>query len=225
MEDRHLPEIDGNLRKHMIRVPQVIDQVSGIRIFGKLIKSLVFTTDIAIIRNCNASAVIAVYPFTPQPIITHSIINCSDVPVFCGVGGGTTTGKRVTNLAEDAEFQGAVGVVLNAPTPNETIQYLKQRVDIPIVITVVSDKTDIEQRLEAGADILNISGAANTADIVHHIRNQFPKVPIIATGGPTDETILRTIDAGANAITYTPPSNGEIFKRMMNRYRGEENII
>ena len=225
MENRYLPEFDGNLRKHMIRVPQVIEQVSGIRIFGKLIKSIVFTTDVAIIRNCNASAVIAVYPFTPQPIITHSIINCSDVPVFCGVGGGTTTGKRVTNLAEDAEFQGAVGVVLNAPTPNDTIQYLRQRIDIPIVITVVSDKTDIEQRLIAGADILNVSGAACTVDIVTKIRKQYPKVPIIATGGPTEKSIMQTIEAGANAITFTPPSTGEIFKDMMNKYRTDDFII
>ena len=56
------PEIDGILRRHMIRVPKEIDAVSGIRIFGKLIKSIVFTTDVAIIRNCNANAVIAVYP-------------------------------------------------------------------------------------------------------------------------------------------------------------------
>jgi Dihydrodipicolinate synthase/N-acetylneuraminate lyase len=225
MEPQYIPEIEGNLRKHMIRVPKVIDQVSGIRIFGKLIKSLVFTTDIAIIRNCNANAVIAVYPFTPQPIITHSIINCSDVPVFCGVGGGTTTGKRVTNLAEDAEFQGAMGVVVNAPTPNETLQYLSKKVEIPIVITVASEKTDIAMRLESGATILNVSGAGKTVEIVRKIRREFPEVPIIATGGPTDETILRTIEAGANAITYTPPSNGEIFKHKMNKYRNEEDII
>lgn len=225
MEEKHLPEIDGNLRKHMVRVPGVIEQASGIRIFGKLIKSLVFTTDVAIIRNCNANAVIAVYPFTPQPIITHSIISCSDVPVFCGVGGGTTTGPRVLNLAEDAEFQGAVGVVLNAPTPNETIQYLKEKIDIPVVITVVSEKTDIEARINAGADILNVSGAANTVNIVKNIRKQFPKIPIIATGGATEESILKTIEAGANAITYTPPTNGEIFKSLMNKYRSEEHII
>lgn len=225
MEKRYIPEIEGTLRKHMVRVPKVIDEVSGIRIFGKLIKSLVFTTDVAIIRNCNANAVIAVYPFTPQPIITHSIISCSDVPVFCGVGGGTTTGKRVVNIAEDAEFQGAVGVVLNAPTPNETIEHLRAKIDIPIVITVVSEKTDIEKRLESGADIINVSGAGKTTEIVRRIRSQFPTVPIIATGGPTDESILRTIEAGANAITYTPPSNGEIFKDMMNRYRGEKSII
>jgi 2-keto-3-deoxy-6-phosphogluconate aldolase len=225
MEAKHLPEFDGILRKHMIRVPKVIDQVNGIRIFGKLIKSLVFTTDVAIIRNCNANAVIAVYPFTPQPIITHSIINCSDVPVFCGVGGGTTTGKRVTNIAEDAEFQGAMGVVLNAPTPNETIQYLRQKIDIPIVITVVSDQTNIKERLEAGANILNVSGAGNTIEIVTRIRDEYPEVPIIATGGPTEESILRTIEAGANAITYTPPSSGEIFKRLMNKYRAEDDII
>ncbi|WP_330392601.1 hydrolase [Anaerocolumna jejuensis] len=209
----------------MVRVPKVIEQASGIRIFGKLIKSLVFTTDIAIIRNCNANAVIAVYPFTPQPIITHAIINCSDVPVFCGVGGGTTKGSRVLNLAEDAEFQGAVGVVLNAPTPNETILYLKERIDIPIVITVVSEKTDIRARIEAGADILNVSGAGKTTDMVKQIREEFPWIPIIATGGPTEESILKTIEAGANAITYTPPSNGEIFKKLMNKYREEDSII
>lgn len=225
MEEKFQPEIDGNLRKHMVRVPKVIDQASGIRIFGKLIKSLVFTTDVAIIRNCNANAVIAVYPFTPQPIITHAIISCSDVPVFCGVGGGTTKGARVLNLAEDAEFQGAVGVVLNAPTPNETIQYLKERIDIPIVITVVSEKTDIRARVEAGADILNVSGAGNTISIVKQIREEFPYLPIIATGGPTEESIIKTIEAGANAITYTPPTNGEIFKKLMNKYRDEDSII
>ncbi|WP_066715511.1 hydrolase [Clostridium sp. Marseille-P299] len=220
-----VPEIDGNLRKHMVRVPAAINQVSGIRIFGKLIQSIVFSTDVAIIRNCNANAVIAVYPFTPQPIITHSIISCSDVPVFCGVGGGTTTGKRVIGLAEDAEFQGAMGIVLNAPTPNETIRRLRDKIDIPIVITVISERTDIEERLKAGADILNVSGASNTIEIVKSIRKKFPSVPIIATGGPTEESILRTIEAGANAITFTPPTSGEIFKGMMNKYRQEEDIL
>ena len=225
MGEQFIPEIEGNLRKHMIRVPKVIDQVSGIRIFGKLIKSLIFTTDVATIRNCNANAVIAVYPFTPQPIITHSIINCSDVPVFCGVGGGTTTGKRVCNLAEDAEFQGAMAVVVNAPTPNETIAYLRDKIEIPIVITVAGEQTDIGKRLEAGASILNVSGGIHTAALVRKIREDYPYVPIIATGGPTDETILKTIEAGANAITYTPPTTGEIFRDMMVKYRRTEHII
>ena len=219
MGNKQIPEIDGILRRHMIRVPKEIEDASGIRIFGKLIKSIVFTTDIAIIRNCNANAVIAVYPFTPQPIISHSIINCSDVPVFCGVGGGTTTGKRVVNLAEHAEFQGAVGVVLNAPTPNDTIKYLLDKIDIPIVITVVSEDTDIAKRLESGVSIINVSGANKTAAIVRRIREQFPTVPIMATGGPTPNSILETIEAGANAITYTPPTSGSIFKDLMNKYR------
>lgn len=221
----YIPEIEGNLRRHMIKLPQVIYKASGIRIFGKLIRSLVFTTDVAIIKNCNADAVIAVYPFTPQPVITHSIIMASDVPVFCGVGGGTTTGKRVVNLAMDAEFQGAIGVVVNAPTSNETLIRIKDKIDIPIVVTVVSDKTDIKARLEAGASILNVSGASKTADIVKKIRDSFPHVPIIATGGPDEETILRTIEAGANAVTYTPPTTGEIFKALMNKYRMSDDII
>jgi 2-keto-3-deoxy-6-phosphogluconate aldolase len=219
MSNNYIPEIQGNLRKHMVRVPEVINNASGIRIFGKLIKSLLFTTDVALIKNCNANAVMAVYPFTPQPIITHSLIIASDVPIFCGVGGGTTMGKRVVNLAMDAEFQGAIGVVVNAPTPNDTIKKLNERIDIPVVITVASEDTDIAGRLDAGAAILNISCAAETANVVRDIHGKFPHVPIIATGGPTDESIEQTIEAGANAITYTPPSSAQIFRELMEKYR------
>ena len=183
------------------------------------IKSLAFTTDVAIIRNINTDAIIAVYPFTPQPAITKAIMTAADMPVFVGVGGGVTKGARVIDLARDAEFVGAFGVVLNAPTENETIRQLKQILDIPVVITVVSEHTDIAGRIAAGADIINVSGAAKTAQIVKKIRETYPDIPIIATGGPTEESIEATIAAGANAITYTPPSNGELFAISMRKYR------
>ena len=90
----------------------------------------------------------------------------ADVPVFCRVGGRPDHRKRVVNLALDAEFEGAIGVVLNAPTSNETLRAVRKIIDIPIVVTVVSENTDIQARLDAGATIINVSGAAKTADIV-----------------------------------------------------------
>jgi len=219
MSQKDFPEYTGDLRSHMIMIPEVINSCSGIRIFGKLIKSIVFSTDVAVIRNINADAVIAVYPFTPQPIITHSLMLASDSPVFCGVGGGTTTGQRVVHLASDAEFQGAIGVVVNAPTLNSTVAAIKEVVDIPIVVTVVSENEDISKRLEAGASILNVSAAAKTPELVKILRQRHSDVPIIATGGPTNESIAATIEAGANAISWTPPTPGELFKGMMEKYR------
>src|SRR5690606_41399034 len=108
------------------------------------------STDVAIIRNTNANAIIAVYPFTPQPVISHALILAADKPIFCGVGGGITTGDRSIELAIDAEFQGALGVVLNKPTPNDMIKQLKHKIDIPVVVTIVSDKEDINGRISAG---------------------------------------------------------------------------
>ena len=221
---KYVPEYRGQLRDHCIEIPRCITQASGIRIFGRRIKSLVFTTDIAIIRNINADAVIAVYPFTPQPAITHAILTGADMPVFSGVGGGITKGARVVSLAMDAEALGATGVVVNAPTSNDSIRRLKEVIDIPVVVTVARMDTDIAARLEAGADILNVSSAQNTPELVARIRRDFPKVPIIATGGPTEETIRQTIAAGANAITYTPPTCAELFKELMIRYRGENKL-
>ncbi|MGL5675495.1 MAG: hydrolase [Cellulosilyticaceae bacterium] len=216
---KFVPEITGNLRRNFVNVPQEISDCSGIRIFGKRIKSFLFTTDVAIIKNTNADAVIAVYPFTPHPAITQALLSVSDIPVVCGVGGGITHGTRSANIALHAEFQGAIGVVLNAPTTLETISYVKEHIDIPVIITVVSEHTDIEEKIQAGVDIVNVSGGSKTATIVRKIRERYPKLPIIATGGPTRESILETIRAGANSITYTPPSNHELFKSRMIEYR------
>lgn len=219
MEEKFVPEIHGELRKFRLSVPKAIDEASGMIILGRKIKSVVFSTDVSIIRNTNADAVIAVYPFTPQPVITQAVMMAAETPVFVGVGGGLTKGSRVIELGMHAEHQGALGVVVNAPTSNETIRALSQVIDIPIIVTVVSENCDIQSRLDAGAQILNVSGGAKTADIVRKIRQQFPQVPILATGGPTEESMAATVAAGANAISWTPPSNGEVFKDIMQAYR------
>lgn len=213
------PIIDSKLR-HIVKVPECIYNVSGINVNGKRIKSLVFSTDVAVIANCNADAVIAVYPFTPTLQITKSIIEVAQKPVFAGVGGGTTYGPRVHKIALDAELNGATAVVLNAPTKTEFIQELSSILDIPIVLTIVSLDEKLEERmLYSGANIINVSGGKRTPEIVRALRQIDKDFPIIATGGPTEETIHEVILAGANAVTYTPPTNGEIFKDMMEKYR------
>ena len=217
-----MPKITTDLRKDIVKVPKVIREASGIQIFGKQIRSIIFTTDIAIIRNTNADAVIAVYPFTPHPAITKAIIEAADIPVFSGVGGGLTQGFRSSYMSMFAEAQGSIGVVLNGPTPLKTVEQVCKVVDIPVISTVTSKYTEIDAKLEAGVKVINISAGKDTADTVAFFRKKYPKLPIIATGGPTDESILETIEAGANAITYTPPSNGELFSKKMEHYRDME---
>lgn len=218
---RPRPGLASELRKNSIMVPDEIYQCSGINIMGTRIKSVIFTTDVAIIANNNAQAVLCVYPFTPQLNITTAIINMARCPVFVGVGGGTTSGQRSIGLALQAELLGAYGVVVNAPMPNEMIRELKSAVDIPVIATVSSITDDYAGKRSAGADILNISGGPRTAELVRTIRRQMGEdYPLMATGGPTPQSILDTIEAGANTITYTPPSSGDIFHGLMAKYRG-----
>lgn len=224
MGEEFIPNITTELRKDIVRVPEVINEASGIIIFGKKIRSIIFTTDIAIIRNTNANAVIAVYPFTPHPAITKSIIEAADIPVFSGVGGGLTHGTRANYMSLFAEAQGSIGVVLNGPTPIETIRAVCKVVDIPVVSTVTSQYTPIDEKIQAGIKIINISASKKTPEVVRHFRNLYPELPIIATGGPTDESIRAVIEAGANAITYTPPSNGKLFSKKMEIYREKERL-
>ena len=220
--EKKIPHVKTKLRSHhIVTMPDEIYAASGIVIMGRRIKSLIFSTDIAIIRNCNADAVLAVYPFTPQQIIADAIVSTSSLPVFCGVGGGTTTGARVVMLAKDAEAFGAMAVVVNAPTTNDVIAQIADIIDIPIVVTVLDENTDIDARLEAGATIFNVSAAARTPEVVRILRERYPDLPIIATGGPSQESIRETVAAGANAISFTPPTAEELFHGLMTRYRNE----
>lgn len=224
MDKKELTRIEGKLRSKYLEMPKEIYKAKGLVIMGRRIKSVIFTTDIAIIRSCNADAVLAVYPFTPQQIISQSIINVAPMPVFVGVGGGITNGVRSAMIAKDAEGDGAWGVVVNAPVTNENIEMIANMVDIPVIATVIHESVDVQARLDAGVSILNVSAAARTPQVVRKIREKFPKVPIIATGGPTADSILATIEAGAECISYTPPSTAEIFADIMKSYREEEDV-
>ena len=220
--EKKIPHVKTKLRSHhIVTMPDEIYAASGIVIMGRRIKSLIFSTDIAIIRNCNADAVLAVYPFKPQQIIADAIVSTSSLPGFCGVGGGTTTGARGVMLAKDAEAFGAMAVVVNAPTTNDVIAQIADIIDIPIVVTVLDENTDIDARLEAGATIFNVSAAARTPEVVRILRERYPDLPIIATGGPSQESIRETVAAGANAISFTPPTAEELFHGLMTRYRNE----
>ena len=221
-KEKIVPSVQSSLRHNILNMPREIYKASGIVINGRRLKSFVFTTDLAIIRNCDADAVFAVYPFTPQQAISDAIIKCSYIPVFCGVGGGTTKGVRTLTLAKDVEAQGAMGVILNAPVSNDNLFAVAKVIDIPVIITVTSKETNIQERLDFGASIINVACAQETPEVVAHIRANFPDIPIIASGGKTGADVLRTIEAGANAITYTPPSTAELFKSLMEKYREED---
>lgn len=135
------------------------------------------------------------------------------------MGGGLTQGARSAYMSMFAEAQGSLGIVLNGPTPLETVREVCRIVDIPVVSTVTFRYTELDEKLEAGISIINISAGKETAETVRYFREKYPELPIMATGGPTEESILETIEAGANAITYTPPTNGELFSAKMDKYR------
>ena len=179
-EKKTSPNVESRLRHNILKMPQEVYAASGIVINGRRLKSFVFTTDLAIIRNCDADAVFAVYPFTPQQ---------------------------------------AISVVLNSPISDLNLLAVSRVVDIPVIITVTKENTNIQSRIDSGASILNVACSTDTPRVVAKIREQFPDVPIIASGGKTGESISATIAAGANAITYTPPSPAVLFKEMMEKYR------
>ena len=69
--------------------------------------------------------------------------------------------------------------------------------------------------------IINVAAGRRTPDVVQQIRQRHPSIPLLASGGSTDESMAETIVAGANALTWTPPNAQEMQRSMMMRYRGE----
>ena len=172
--DEGVIEFESRLKQNILHLPKEIQEASGIVINGRRIKSLLFTTDVALIHNCDADAIFAVYPFTAHRSISYSIISMASRPVFCGVGGAVTQGMRAVYLANDAESQGAIGVVVNTRFPNSDLKRVAQLVDIPVVVTIVSsNKTHVGARIRHGASILNVAGGKDTPKMVAKTNHGF----------------------------------------------------
>lgn len=214
--------VEGRLRKAPLRVPDELEECGGFTLFGRRIKSLLYTTDVAVIRNSNADAIFAVYPFTAQPAITQALLTASEAPVFVGVGGGTTTGKRSVQLAAVSEMQGAAGVVVNSPAPPEMIEQIAAIIDIPVIATVVRCDAVAHAKVKAGAKILNVAAGKDTPAVLRELREAYPNLPLIASGGRSSLSVRETVAAGANAVIWTPPSAQQLQADMMRRYRDAE---
>lgn len=222
--NQNIPKLNSNLRKDIVRGPKVIETASGIELFGKNIKKIIFTTDVAVIANCDADAVLAVYPWTPNTRILEAISSVAPIPILAGIGGGITKGLRSVTVGRFAEEMGVNGVILNAPTTYETIGVVRKGLDVPIFYTVVNKKVDLKKLIKFGVNAFNVAAGAETSDVVLWIRKEleedYPDFPIIASGGKTEASILNTIKSGANAITYSANNlTDKIFREKMKDYR------
>lgn len=204
-----------------LTTPKIIGQnCEGLFIGGKNVKSFLFSTDMALIENNDSDAVLAVYPFTPSPKIMKALIDFSEKPVICGVGGGTTKGKKSLEMAMFAEDAGASGIILNIPFKNRDIELIRKKISIPIISSIaLSDFNILKNRIDAGVNIFHVTGGMTTKEIVKGIAAKFPHFPIMATGGSSLLSIGESIEAGANAIVLSPPSNKDLFKSVMEKYR------
>lgn len=219
--NKERPEYRSHYRAELVHVPDSIRRSSGIIINSRRYKSFLFSSDVATIMYSDADAILAVYPYSPHPAIIKALSTASPVPLVAGVGGGVTQGKRSAEIARFADAFGCLAVVLNAAVDPYTVRMVNDSVDIPIIYSVISRHQQIDQHIEAGVSILNISGGKATAEITRIFRERYPNIPIIATGGKTDEQILATIEAGANAISYTPKTTQQVFQENMEKYRME----
>ena len=216
--------IEGRLRKAPLRVPDNYEECSGFTLFGRRIRTLLYSTDVAAIRNSNADAIFAVYPFTAQPAITQALLTVAEAPLFVGVGGGTTTGRRAAELAAVSEMQGAAGVVLNSPATPEMVAQVASTVDIPVIATITRFDNEAAEKIQSGARVINVAAGRRTPEVIAELRAAFPALPIIATGGRDDATAAATIAAGANALIWAPPSVVELQRDMMVRYREKAEV-
>lgn len=202
-----------------LAVPPIIRTAPGISVQGRRIRSLVFSTDLAVICHCDADAVLAVYPFTCQPAITQALVAASQRPVLNGVGGSITHGERCIEVALHSEMQGVAAVVVNTSIPVDTVEALAERLNVPVVVTVCADDEVAARQIRAGATMVNVAAGPRTAEVVASLRRRYSDLPIIATGGRSDDAIARTIEAGADAVSWTPPDIRVLERAVMEKAR------
>lgn len=131
---QEVPTLNSDFRKDIVYGPNVIQKSSGIDLFCKRIKKIIFTTDVAVIANCDADEVLAVYPWTHNTRILEASASVTPIPILARIGGELTKGLRSVTVDRFAEEMGVNGVVLNAPTTYETISIVRRGLVVPICL-------------------------------------------------------------------------------------------
>ncbi|MBW3470002.1 hypothetical protein [Arthrospiribacter ruber] len=77
----------------------------------------------------------------------------------------------------------------------------------------------LTEKINAGTDIIHITGGKNTGFLLEKVQSIIPGIPLLATGGKTIQNLQTVIASGAHGIVLTPPSTGELFFPIMEEYR------
>ncbi len=141
----------------VLAVPEVMRTAPGIAIQGRKIRSLVFSTDLAVICHCDADAVLAVYPFTCQVVNTSipvesisALVEKVAVPVCVTACAADDVVHR--QIAAGASI---VNVAAGARTP-QVVEALRQEYpDLPIIATGGPTDDAIRATIAAGADAVS----------------------------------------------------------------------
>ena len=217
----NLEKQDFLLSANKFHIPEAIAESSGIQIGDTLVHSVLLSTDLAYIQNLDADSIMTVNPFSKSTELDQVIVDFVSKPVFCDIGGGLLREQQTIDLARGAFSVGAAGVVITKPTAPEIIENIRSEINGPLIYTVMFDAEPVQDLVAAGVDILNISTGEMTVDSVAEIREMFPKMPMMANGGPHDSEIRETIKAGADAIVFNPPTATEILRTVFDEYRSQ----
>jgi hypothetical protein len=94
-------------------------------------------------------------------------------------------------------------------------------VELTAIVTVVNDRTEFKARVEAGADIFNVAAGPDTPELVRKIERNY-RISFDRYRRSHRGIIRETIQAGANAISWTPPPTASLFKESMAAYREDK---
>lgn len=217
----NLKQQDFLLSANKFHIPDVIAESPGIQVGNHLVHSILLSTDLAYIQNLEADSIMTVNPFNKSNELDKVIVDFASKPVFCDIGGGLLREEQTIKLAKGAFDVGAAGVVITKPTAPEIIKNIRAEIDGTLIYTIMFDAEPIQDLLDAGVDIFNISTGEITVDTVAKIRDRFPEMKIMASGGPHDSSIRETIKAGADAIVFNPPTATEILRTVFDEYRSQ----
>ncbi len=122
---------DFLLTANKFEIPESIQDCPGIQFGKKRVKSILLSTDLAHIQNIVSDAIMTINPFEKANKLDRVIIEFSNIPVFCDVGGGLLREEKTIRLSEGAFEAGAAGVVITRPTSPEIIFKIRREISGP----------------------------------------------------------------------------------------------
>lgn len=184
--------------------PEFLSSAKGFRLKNRLVHAILYTRDKLNMKTTNADAIMTNFFLIPGGKRARSMLLKTGRPFIFPVHFRFIFLLGLSNLIKKLEISGAAGLFVAGWLPDEILKKLCKQASLPVISATAPRLDKIFSKIEAGAYAVCLPGKYVSKKMIRILHESYPFVPVIASCGRSEDSMLSCLKSGVDAVMYRP---------------------